>query len=164
MTDAAIDIAQARSNTAAPAIRNSDIRAAVGALQAIGKTALPIPLAMRMAKLRRNLEDHEKIVEETRQAIFERTAKGKAELKSGDPELKEYSDEYAELLDQEYTLGDRFTLYVQENGGDPEYSWAPPKPNGKFKTKITELEPNVLYGLLPLVDIVDVDDLEDDDA
>lgn len=136
-------------------IKNADLHSAIGSLAAVGKTALPMPLALRMAKLRRNLEDHEKAVEETRAGIFERVANGKQEIKSTDPEFKEYSDAYGDLMDIEYALGDHFVLYTMTKDDETQFSWSPPK-DGKFKTKLTDLEPNVLHGLLPLVEEVDV--------
>lgn len=133
-------------------MKNADLKPVIDALQAIGQTKLPIPLAMRMAKLRIQIVEHAKVVEETRVGIWMACSNGAKEMKVGDPGIVEYGERLQELLDQEYATGDQFPLYVRENGTGPEYAWTE-----NFKAgKIENIEPNVLFGLLPLVEFREI--------
>lgn len=128
-------------------IKNSEAGPVTVSLMAVGARTIPIPLALRMAKLRQNLETHLKAVEEVRRGIFQEIAGEATEIKPGTPEMEQYAAAFGELMEQDYEVGEPFVLYQQ---GD-EFSWA-----RNMKTKIGELEPNTLFGLLPLLEIVDV--------
>ena len=125
---------------------NADIPAAIQALAAVGATKIPMPLALRMAKLRRNLEEHLKAVDEVRVASWMDASGGAKEMKAGEPGIAVYQEANNELMAQDYAT-ETFTLYSK---GD-EYAWSE-----NFKTKLGEIETNTLYGLLACVEIVEV--------
>ena len=139
-------------------IKNRDLKSAIASLAEIGKTALPIPLAVRMAKLRHNLEAHGRAVDEASVGAFLAASGGQPEVKDNSPEHREFQEKLKELMDAEYELPDSFTLYQRVNGEAPEYAWSE-----NFKTgKLKEIAPNVFYGLLPFTEIVDVEEDADE--
>lgn len=129
-------------------IQNKDVRLAIEALELIGRTALPIPIAVRMAKLRQNLAAHSQAVETTRAALATRHKGDADELDAKHPAWEQFVEEYNELYEQEYQLDYHFVLYHRQKNGNDEYAWT-----DNFKKPLTDIEPNVIYGLLRITEI-----------
>lgn len=133
-------------------IKNRDVMAAAQGLAAIGRTQLPMNVAVRMAKLRRNLEDHTQAIEETRLNLVNRLRGDATSIGTDHPNWAEFVDQFNEIMVQDYVLMDSFVLYERENGSGPEYSWL-----RSFKSICKDIEPNTLFGLLPVLDVEPVE-------
>ena len=130
-------------------LANRDLKAAIDSLKAVGSTSLPIPIAIRMAKLRQNLERHAEAVEATRAGLIASLTNGGSQIAANEAAWPDFVKGFEELMAQEYALPDRFTLYHKGDG----YAWSENLKTGK----LVDMAPNVLYGLLPLIDIVEVE-------
>lgn len=132
-------------------MKNAELKAAIDALTVTGRTKIPMAVALRMAKLRQDLEQHGRAVEITRSNLVARIKGDAKDLDESHPGWAEFVDGFNDLMGQEYDCAVRFSLYVREGQDGQEYAWSE-----NFKTgKVTEIEPNVLYGLMPFTDIVD---------
>ncbi len=125
-------------------MQNRDVAAAIDSLSALGKATIPMMLAVRVAKARRALEDHQRAVDEVRQQKFMEITGGSKNMTQGSLEHAAFTDAVDELGKAECPVPDRFVLYSRTQGEEVEYSWVP-----TFKTKIVAIEPNTLFGLIP---------------
>lgn len=133
-------------------LKNHELKPATEALAVIGRTALPTPLAMRMVRARRTLQESLEAFTEASNNLILRHADGKTSIGPEHENWRAFCRENDELMMQEVEVPDTFALYQRDNGEGPEWAW-----DKSFKETIGRAEPNALYGLGPMLEIVEVE-------
>ena len=132
---------------------NSDIEPAVNALEAIGPSAVPMHVAIRMTRARRILKDRHADVVELRNDLIRHFTDGDKQITQNHPLFHAFMEKHDELYAQECETPDTFKLFARNGATGPEYSWS-----RSFDPVITAMPPQVLFGLDPMLEIVSVDD------
>ena len=131
-------------------IKNADAKNVTAALHAIGRTRLPIPVAVRFAKAQRRVADELADIESTRVGLIASLTDGDKSIDEQHPRWQEFADQFTELMEMEFAAPDLFVLYERDGvGDDAEYSWMP-----SFKGEgPNDIEPNVLFALGGMLEI-----------
>lgn len=135
-------------------IANGELKRVAEALNDAGSDRIPIQLAMRMVKQRRAIGEHLQAVDEVRAGIVQRIiGDDRGSIDKDHPQWGSFVDEVNELFSEEFEIVDVFELYHRTaESGEDEYSWTT-----DFKNPIQEISPNTLFGLLEVVEIVEVE-------
>lgn len=134
-------------------ILNRDAKAVKAALLEVGRTRLPMPLALKMAKTQVKIDDELRATEIARVGLVASLANGSKEMDASHENWSSFVDGFNALMEQGFKVEGPFVLWHRPaaNGIDEDaYSWHP-----SFKTLIPEYEPNVLADLWPLLNVKD---------
>lgn len=138
-------------------MQNRDIAKAMEGLSSVSKTKLPMTLAIRMAKARRELEAHSRDIEDVRQSLIEKHKtfvedgiEHTKELGPNHPNIGAFQDDFTALMNSEIEPPDIFTLYVKTNDeGIEEYCWTE---GFKFGI-IANITGETIYQLMPMLKV-----------
>lgn len=137
-------------------MRNIELTNAINSLEKLGDTSLPLPVALRMVKMRRYFVAVLEDIDEARKQFVENNLaytdkKGVSHspdtLDSNHPNFGNVVASIDALLNEEVDLTEHEPLILYEKDG--AYSWT----EEFTTTEVEDITPNVLFGLMPILEL-----------
>ncbi len=128
-------------------IANSKLKSVLAALRECGKTAVPMPLALRMVTVQKTLGSHLEVVSEVNDELIEKYGEkngtGQAHIGGDMAGWPMFVKESNELMGVEFDVGDPFVLFKKND----DFGWTE-----DVKTPVL-ITPNVMVDMDDLLEV-----------